>query len=120
MIYNCKIIDIDEEEITIKIGDTYITGFANCGVDKEAKEKTQVGIELFDDLRITQCSEDKFGIERKGTTFMYSLYGTLDIENCVLKSVIDFEIAKEDLFEYGYLDGRQVKMDVLRIDFDFK
>lgn len=29
MLYNCKIINIEEEEITIKIGEVYITGFTN-------------------------------------------------------------------------------------------
>ncbi len=38
----------------------------------------------------------------------------------VLRSVIDFDIDKEELFDYGYLDGLQVKINVLRIDFDFK
>ncbi len=38
----------------------------------------------------------------------------------MLRSVIDFDIDKEELFDYGYLDGLQVKINVLRIDFDFK
>ncbi len=37
-----------------------------------------------------------------------------------MRSVIDFDIDKEELFDYGYLDGLQVKINVLRIDFDFK
>ncbi len=120
MMYNCKIIDIDEEEVTLKIEDIYITGFANCGVKKEIGEETIVDISLYDDLEITQCGENKFGIERKDKTYKYSLFGTLDIANAVLKSAIDVEMDKEELFDYGYLDGLQVKIDVLRIDFDFK
>lgn len=120
MTYNCKIIDIDDEEVTLKIGDICITGFVNCGVKKEIGEEATVDISLFDDLKITQCNENKFGIERKGETFEYVLFGTLDIANAVLKSVIDFEIDEEELFDYGYLDGMQVKIDVSRIDFDLK
>ncbi len=69
---------------------------------------------------IFQHSENKFGIEGRDKTFKYSLFGTLDIAGGVLRSVIDFDIDKEELFDYGYLDGLQVKINVLRIDFDFK
>ena len=72
MLYNCKIINIEEEEITIKIGEVYITGFTNCSVNKGIGEDEVVDISLYDE------------------------------------------------FDYGYLDGKQVKMDVLRLDFDFK
>lgn len=37
-----------------------------------------------------------------------------------MKSVINFEIDKEELYNYGYLDGKQVQVDVLRIDLDFE
>lgn len=85
---------------------------------KEIGEETIVDISLFDALKITPCSE-KFGIERRGKTFQYTLFGMLDITNAVLKSIIDFQLDKEELFDYGYLDGLQVKIDVLRIDFEF-
>lgn len=120
MRYNCKIIDIDEEEVTIGIGNIYITGFVNCGVQKEIGEKAEVAFSLYDDLEILPYGDNKSGIERIDKTFRYSLFGTLDIANGVLKSVIDFEIDREELFDYGYLDGLQVKINVLRIDFDFK
>ena len=119
MIYNCKIIDIDEEEITLKIGDVCITGFVNRSVNKKIGEEVEVDISLYDDLKITQCNENKFDIERKGKTFKYTLFGILDIDNAVLKSIIDFKIDEAELYDYGYLDGVQVKVDVLRIDFDF-
>lgn len=35
MTYKCKIIDVDEEEVTLKIGEVYITGFVNCGIKKK-------------------------------------------------------------------------------------
>lgn len=67
-----------------------------------------------------QCSEEKFCIERKDKSFKYILFGILDVEHAMLKSVIDFEIDAEELFDYGYLDGKQVKIEVLRLDFDFE
>ena len=120
MLYDCKIINIEEEEITIKIGNVYITGFTNCSVNKGIGEAAVVDISLYDGLKLSPCEENKCGIERKNNTFCYAIFGTLDVYKSVLKSVINFEIDKEELFDYGYLDGKQVKIDVLRIDFDFK
>lgn len=119
MKYNCKIINVvDDDEVTIRIGDTYITGFVNCGIIKEIGQEATVEISLYDDLEITQCDEKKVSIERKNQSFAYSLFGTLDIAKGILKSVINFEIDEEELYNYGYLDGKQVQVDVLRIDFN--
>ncbi len=79
-----------------------------------------VEILLYDDLEITQSDEKKLSIERKNQTFEYSLFGILDITRGILKSVINFEIDEEELYNYGYLDGKQVKVDALRIDLDFE
>ena len=119
MTYNCKIINIDEEEVTLKIGNVCITGFVNCGLSKEIGEETTVDMILYDDLKVTQCNECECKVERKGETLQYSLFGTLDIANAVLKSIIDFKIDEKELIDYGYLDGLHVKIDVLRIDFEF-
>lgn len=60
MKYNCKIINVvDDDEVTIRIGDTYITGFVNCGIIKEIGQEATVEISLYDDLEITQCDEKK-------------------------------------------------------------
>lgn len=120
MKYNCKIVNVDEDEVTIKIGDVCITGFVNCGTVKEKGQKATVEMLLYDDLEITQCEEKKIAVERKGQTFKYSIFGIMDIAKGCLRSEIDFEIDKEELYNYSYLDGMQVKVDVLRIDFDFE
>lgn len=120
MKYNCEIINIVEDEVTVRIGDACITGFVNCGIIKKIGQEAIVEILLYDDLEITQCDEKKISIERKNQTFEYSLFGTLDIAKGILKSVINFEIDEKELYNYGYLDGKQVKVDVLRIDLDFE
>ena len=102
MKYDCTIVNINDEEITIKIGD-----------------ETMVDILLYDDLEISESNKSENCIKRKGNSFAYSLYGILDIDNSMLKSEIDFEIAPEELFDYGYLDGKEVKIDTIRIDFEF-
>lgn len=119
MKYKCTIVDINDEEITIKIGNAHITGFSNSGVSKKIGEETMVDILLYDDLEISGSNKCENCIERKGNSFAYSLYGILDIDHSVLKSEIDFEIDVEELFDYGYLDGKKVKIDTIRIDFDF-
>lgn len=119
MKYNCKILSIIDEEVTVQIDDARITGFVNCGIDKKIGHETMVGIVLYDDLNITPCDEDKVGIEKRDNSFQYSIWGVLDIENGILKSIIDFEIDEDELFDYGYLDGRHVKIDVIRFDFEF-
>lgn len=119
MKYNCTIIDIDDEEITIEIGTVSITGFCNNGILKQKGDTAEVEISLYDDLEICQCDGHDKDIVRKGNSFSYSLYGILDIDKSILKSEIEIEIDFEELFDYGYLDGQRVKIDTMRIDLDF-
>lgn len=119
MKYNCIIVNINDEEITIQIGGLHITGFSNSGVSKEIGDETMVDILLYDDLEISESNQKVNCMERKGNSFAYSLYGILDIDNCMLKSEIDIEIDSEELFDYGYLDGKEVRIDTIRIDFEF-
>ena len=120
MTYDCRIINVDEDEVTVQIGDTTITGFANCGVDAEIGEEVKVEILLYDDIEIELSEDNKMCFERLGKSFKYSIWGVLDIENAVLKSLIDFEIDQEELYNYGHLDGKYVRMDLLRLDLIFE
>ena len=121
MKYICTIVgtDDEEEEITIKIEDTYITGFSNSGIYQKPGHQATVDVILNDDLNIFESNTNEVSIVRVDKSFRYSLYGILDIDNCMLRSAIVFEIDKEELFNYGYLDGKMVRVDVLRINFDF-
>lgn len=101
MQYNCIIVNINDEEITIKICDSYIIGFSNSGVSKEIGDEAMVDIQLYDDLEISESNKSENYIGRKGNSFAYSLYGILDIDNSILKSEIDFEIDSEELFDYS-------------------
>lgn len=119
MKYNCIIKNIDDDEITIKIGNTSITGFCNTGVLKQKGDTAEVEISLYDDLEISLCNDHDKEIVRRGNSFSYSLYGILNIDKSILESDINFEIDLEELFDYGYLDGQKVKIDTMRIDLDF-
>lgn len=121
MKYNCEILSIvDDDEVTVKIGDVQLTGFVNNGVTESIGDKIFVDISLYDDLEIFESESNTESILRKGKSFAYSLYGILNINKAILESVIDFEIDADVLFDYGYLDGKKVKVDVKRIDFCFE
>lgn len=121
MKYNCKLLSIvDEDEITVKIGDVQLTGFANSGVTESIGKELMVDISLYDDLEIYESDSKTVSIERKGKSFAYSLYGTLNLDKALLESVINFEIEADELYDYGYLDGKKVKIDVKRIDLCFE
>lgn len=100
MKYNCIIIDAadDFDEVTVKVGKAYIVGFVNSGITKEIGDEAEIEITLFDDLEIYKSELNKISIERNGDSFSYSLYGILDVDNCILKSTIDFIIDKEELY----------------------
>ena len=44
MKYNCKIMNIVDDEVTVRIGDADITGFVNCGIIKEIGQEATVEI----------------------------------------------------------------------------
>lgn len=117
--YNCKIIDIvDEETFDIKIGTAIIRGFS-FGVQKKVGDVSKVDLGFFD-FEIYPCEEQKKSIVKTNKYYSYELYGILDIENAVLKSEIELELDSELLYDYGYLDGNYVRIDVPRIDIDFE
>lgn len=121
MKYNCKVLGvIDDDEVTIKIGDVEITGFVSTGFSDSVGSEKIVDISLYGDLKISESGGSEILIIKKDKTFAHSLYGTLDVDNATLNSLINFELEKEDVFNFGYLDGKMVKIDVLRIDFCFE
>lgn len=119
MKHDCTIIDVIGDVVTIKVGQVYIVGFVNSGVSKNIGDEVQGDILLYGDLKICKSNINESAIIRNGDMLSYSLYGILDIDNCILKSDIEFSIDKEELYDYGYLDGEWVRIDVIRIDIDF-
>ena len=118
MNYNCVIQTADEEEVTIIIGKTKITGFANAGLDCLSGEKANVEIELFGDLVIKRNPVQEKRILNTGA-YSYIIYGILDVNKQIIKSEIDFSIDQCYLYEYGYLDNEYVEIIVPRVDFHF-
>lgn len=121
MKYNCEILSIvDDDEVTVKIGDVQLTGFVNSGITASIGEETLVDLSFYDGLEIVESDSSTVSVMRKGKSLAYSLYGTLNVDKAMLESVIDVELDEDDLFDYGYLDGKKVKIDVKRIDFCFE
>lgn len=119
MMYKCKIIGIQDDEVTILINDTEITGFVNRGILFDVGTKTEVVLEFYDKLVIKKSNSDKAYIERMGNSFSYLIVGILNVDEMKIHSIIDFHLDPEDLFDYGFLDGEMVQLEVLRIDFEF-
>lgn len=119
MKYNCVIKEIeDDEEVTIQIGNITITGFVNMGINMSIDEETEVEIELYDDIEIEETNIHEKSILSKGT-YSYSIFGVLDIDSGIISSILDFDIDRECLYEYGFLDGKYVEVKVRRLDFYF-
>ncbi len=120
MQYECTIRNIvEDEEVTVQIGDIQIIGFVNCGCNNKIGDVCSIDISLYDDLEIDELANEECSVNRKDNSYSYELKGILDIDNHRLKSVIDFDIDEEILMNYGYLDGRYVSINVLRIDLEF-
>lgn len=120
MQYECIIKNIvDDDEVTVQIGDIQIIGFVNSGCNNKIGDVCSIDISLYDDLEINELVDEEYSAIRKDNSYSYELKGILDIDNHRLKSVIDFDIDEEILMDYWYLDGRYVSINVLRIDLEF-
>ena len=118
MKYNCIIKEYNsfiDEEVTVLIGNITLTGFCNSGIDAPIDSNTMINIELFD-CAIWPTEITKSQIKRIDKGFEYNIYGILDIANAKVKSLLDFEIAPEILYDYSYLDGKPVCVNALRLD----
>ena len=120
MQYECIIKNIvDDEEVTVQIGNIQIIGFVNCGCNNKIGDVCNINILLYDDLEIDEIANEEYSIIRKDNSYCYKLKGILDVDNHRLKSAIDFDIDEKILIDYGYLDGKFVSINVLRIDLEF-
>ena len=121
MIYNgiIKGIGEDGEEVTIKINDVIITGFVNCGVEKNIGDICDFKIQLYDDLEMKEIAENKKEIHRIGNSYSYYVRGILDIDALKIHSILDIDLEKEDVYDYSFLDSKYVEIRVQRLDINF-
>lgn len=110
-----------EEEVTLSVVGYEITCFAGiCPYEIYVGKKYPVlfNFEIFNSYKVEELENESVGFERIGDTFAYWIKGRLDID----RGVIDCGIRFEDEFllpDYGYLDGKFIRLKVDRIDVEF-
>ena len=119
MKYSCTIVNIEDEEVTVKINGIELTGFVSQGVNKKVGDKVVVEIELYDDIMFQKEKVEEKKLCRIGLSYTYYIYGILDIDQCKIQSVIDFTIEPYEIFDYGYLHNQFIKARVQRFNFNF-
>lgn len=119
MKYTCTIIDVSDDEITVLINNTDITGFSNKGILADVGTEIEVEISFFDDLKISKSNQRKPHIWKRGDSLSYSIIGILNVEKARIESLIDFDLDCDDLYDCAFLDGKMVEIEVARIDLEF-
>lgn len=108
-----------EEEVTLSINGIELTCFSSvCPYDLHKGEMYPVLLEImiFDEYQVSELGVGVVGLERIGNNFSYWITGRLD------KGEVDCGIRFEDeilLSNYGYMDGKLIKLKVDRIDVEF-
>lgn len=108
-----------EEEVTIKIGDITLTGFANIcpyPIEKEKSYPISIGLTILDEFEIVEQQGQEKQFSRIGNTFAYEISGLLTEQG-----MLDANILIEDeIFEdYSYMYGEYIKIKVDRLSIEF-
>lgn len=120
--YNALVKKIDddvEEEVTLSLNGFEVTCFAGvCPYQIEEGKEYPVSFELmiFDDYHVNESKEEMPSLERVGSSFSYWIIGKL--EGGIVNSSIPFE-DEILLSDYGYLDGKYIRLKIDRIDVEF-
>lgn len=115
-----------EEEILILANDSFIldTFYLGSSINllplcKNIEYSAEISIIRLNDAEIEEIIEEKKDIVWDGKTFQHYIYGQLDVDKLIIKSIIDVPIEKEDIFNYSYCDQKYIKMKIDRFDIEF-
>lgn len=115
-----------EEEILILANDSFIldTFYLGSSINllplcKNIEYSAEISIIRLNDVEIEEIIEEKKDIVWDGKTFQHYIYGQLDVDKLIIKSIIDVPIEKEDIFNYSYCDQKYIKMKIDRFDIEF-
>ncbi len=114
-----KIDAIVEEEVTLELDGKVITCFAGVcpyQIREGNRYPVSLKLEVFDDYLVEESSKDEAGLEKLGNGFSYWVIGKL--EGDVIYSQFTFQ-DEVLLSDYGYLNGKYIRMKVDRIDVEF-
>ncbi|NRT73834.1 hypothetical protein [Clostridium beijerinckii] len=112
---NCDI----EEEVTVKIGDVILTGFANIcpyPIEEDKSYPISISFTILDEFEIVEQQGQEKQFSRIGDTFAYEISGLLTEQGLLDANII----IEDEVFEdYSYIYGKYVKFKVDRISLEF-
>lgn len=125
MQYTSRLIELSqliEEEAVLEINGQRIVAYINnCPFDIEIGEQYLIEIELaiLDDFVISKTDSNEKGIKQIEDSFSHFIRGFLNIDSGTIDAGIIFEVDREFLFDYGYLNNQYVQIQVDRLSVDF-
>lgn len=112
-----------EEEIDISINSIRLKCFMPYEmiflVEEGESYYAEIESIIFDKLIINEIYEPIKQIQSDVNSFAHKVYGYLDIDKGLVKSSIDVYIDRVYLYDYGYLDGKFVELDIDRFNIEF-
>ena len=114
-----KLSDDIEEEVTLDLNGLELTCFASICPNRVFEGKRYlVSFELMivDEYLVEESADPTPSLERIGNGFSYWISGKLD--GAIINSVVQFE-DEILLLDYGYLNNKNIRMKVDRIDVEF-
>jgi|GEM_PF-796152 len=115
-----------EEEILVLVNDSfllntfYLASSPNLFPLSEGTEyNVEISIVILYNTEIEQIKENKKTIEQDGKSFKHYIYGKLDVEQLMIKSIIDVPLEKEYIFDYSFCDQKYIKMKIDMFNIEF-
>ncbi len=114
-----KVNKIIEEEVTLKICEFELIGFANIipyQLEQGNEYDVYVGITILDNFQITELNKKTKSVERINKSFKYLIRGILK-EGGIIDAGVVFQ---DEMFEeYTYLIDKYIEIEVDRISVEF-
>ncbi len=109
-----------EEEVTLIVNGIKIIAFKGSYFDEVHKGRNysvEFELQIFDDYIVEELADESKGLERIDSGFSYWLKGKL--HNGEIDCGVQFEPDEILLSDYGYLEGKFIRLKVDRIDVEF-
>ena len=118
MKFRCTVEEVEDEDVmTVDIKGVLLTGFVKTGILLSPGDECRIDVEFLDISSMNESTMMEKSIHRKGKSLSQTIVGVMDARKCIIHSLLDFEIEKEFFFDYSHLNGKNVEVDVVRIDF---
>lgn len=108
-----------EEEMLLRVSETELTvflGYSNFKIQENVEYEVELNLMIFDNIELKESISCQKQIIRLDESFRHRIIGILD-EDGTIDAGIQF---KDDIFfEFPYLIGKFVELEVDRIDVSF-